>query len=416
MVAKHNRYILRNEVFGKTLYDKKNLFYSFLKNDSKELKQLDFSKVDFWGGDTKGIRKDIIFSPIRVYFELTNDCNLRCRTCFNESGQKGNNEMDLETVAKTLDGFRKDNIFDMRFTGGEMTMRPDWFEILTHAKQLGFAISNNTNGIYNNQKDVINKLTSLDLEQITISIDGNQKLNDYIRGAGTYDKAVETIKQLSDKGNVLRINSIITKNSKDSIKDILDMAVKYVDEINFFYFRPIGRGANLVDQAVNFQEYREFNNLLIEMKDEYMDKGLNILHTGCAYTSNGISDVIAKDLGINPGQTDGFTRWNICQDGTMSAGGYTPYIRPDLNMGNIVTEGFTTLDIWRNSADLDIFRNKSTEVYQACIPCEEKGINCQGESMELALYREKYGTNEYCKYRGLHKTITPIEKLKNLKN
>ena len=38
--------------------------------------------------------------------------------------------MNTEEMMQCLEGLRKDNIFDLRFTGGELTVRTGWFDVL----------------------------------------------------------------------------------------------------------------------------------------------------------------------------------------------------------------------------------------------------------------------------------------------
>ena len=104
--------------------------------------------------------------------------------------------MNTEEMMQCLEGLRKDNIFDLRFTGGELTVRTGWFDVLKSAKDLGFTVSVNTNGVYKNFDETINKLVSLDLDQITVSIDGNKEHHESIRGKNTFDKSMRTLQIL----------------------------------------------------------------------------------------------------------------------------------------------------------------------------------------------------------------------------
>lgn len=92
--------------------------------------------------------------------------------CFNDSGIPRPNELTTKEVLKSLEDLREANVLDVRFTGGEPFCRPDWYEIFKRAKQLGFAVSCNTNGVY--RGNYWEKLANLNLEQITLSIDGRQ--------------------------------------------------------------------------------------------------------------------------------------------------------------------------------------------------------------------------------------------------
>lgn len=126
----------------------------------------------FWKKKERNIRYDILYSPTRIYYELTLKCNLHCQYCFNDSGIPRPNELTTKEVLKSLEDLREANVLDVRFTGGEPFCRPDWYEIFKRAKQLGFAVSCNTNGVY--RGNYWEKLANLNLEQITLSIDGRQ--------------------------------------------------------------------------------------------------------------------------------------------------------------------------------------------------------------------------------------------------
>lgn len=146
------RLILRDEVFGYTLFDRKALKHTFIREDDleKELSSYGISRnhLEHWKADLSSLPPELLYSPIRVYFETTRICNLRCRHCFNSSGKGDPNEMLMDEIFRSLEGMRQDHIFDIRFSGGEFTMQPDWYEILKRAKGLGFGISVNTNGVF----------------------------------------------------------------------------------------------------------------------------------------------------------------------------------------------------------------------------------------------------------------------------
>ncbi len=395
------RFVLREELFGFTLFDRQKMRHKFIQNNNQEdLKLIEKVADDCekWNSDLTNSPKDIIYSPIRIYFEFTAACNLRCRTCFNESGLPKPNELNTSEVKKTLKGLRKDKVFDIRFSGGETTQRKDWFEILKYAKKLGFSVSLNTNGVYSDQTTIINKLIKLDLEQITFSIDGNKKFHDYIRGEGNYEKTVSSIKKLHEKGAHLRINTLITKGSAKSLEDILSLAGKYVEEINFFVMRPIGRGAHLLNEVLSYKELCNFNEKIEKFKSKYPH--VNILYGSKVTIANSIKAKTESKLGLKLGGPDGLTRFNLSPDGSIWPGGYTPFLRPDFYLGNIKTEGFSILNVWRNSEKLKQFREESFKIQNKCLTCPENGVRCPGAGIEMEFYREKSlnQKNPYCKF------------------
>lgn len=389
------QFVMRNENFGATLYDKRKLEHKFLTKEEFSKQPFLSDDVDMWLSDLSKSPKDIIYSPLRIYFELTSMCNLKCKTCFNNSGKKGNNEMSTEEIKNVLQGLKKDHVFDVRFTGGELTLRPDWLDLLRYAKNLGFAVSVNTNGVYSNLR-IIDELASLDLNQVTISLDGFGKNNDYIRGEGTFDKIIETLSELNKRGVHLRINTVLTKNLDDDLEAILQIADKFVEEINFFYMRTTGRALDILDNKLSYEELFKFSEQVEDLKPKYPK--LNILCHSKVMLRRSIRHETSKKLGIKMGGPDGFTHLNILPDGSIWPGGYTPHIEPKYNLGNIKEEGYTLLHVWRHSPLLKEFRERSLKLQEICLSCSENSVRCPGASMEMELYREKNPKkkNPYC--------------------
>ncbi len=382
------RFILRNESFGFTVYDRKTLTHRFAA--AEELGGLlEGSDAELLEVDLSGAPSDILAAPIRIYYEATKKCNLRCRPCFNSSGLGSPDEMSLEESLKSIEGLRKDGVIDLRFTGGEFTQKDGWLEILKRSMDLGFVTSLNTNGVYESP-DTVGKLSSLGLDQVTISIDGAREHHDYLRGRGSFDKAVASLKALKESGAIARVNTILTKKVLADYRNILDVAAATADEINFFYMRTVGRGKGIEHMALTPEELHRFDLAVEEAKKDY--PGLRILHGSQVMLRTSISD---KSYGLRMGGPDGFTRMNMLDDGQIYAGGYAPYIGPDLSLGNIRKEGYTMLGIWRGSAKLERFREQSLALQGACGACEEKtGGVCPGASMEMVLAA---GTdNPYC--------------------
>jgi 7,8-dihydro-6-hydroxymethylpterin dimethyltransferase len=84
--------------------------------------------------------------------DLTNRCNLTCPVCFANANVAGYiYEPDLEQVRTMLNTLRGERPVDGRvvqFSGGEPTIHPQFFQILSMAREMGFThIQAATNGI-----------------------------------------------------------------------------------------------------------------------------------------------------------------------------------------------------------------------------------------------------------------------------
>lgn len=391
------KFILRDEKFGAVLYDTKNLRYKFLsfsgKNEAIKLLNSKNEEMDLWSANTDWCRSDIIYSPIRVYYEITLKCNLRCNLCFNDSGNPRPAELTTQEILVNLDNLRKANVIDVRFTGGEITQHPHWFTILKHAKDIGFVVSCNTNGIYSNI-EVIEKFLSLSLNQIIVSVDGFESVHEANRGKSTFNKTVNTIKSLSDGGAHIRINSLISKWSIDQVEQIIDLAARYAEEINFFPFRFLGRGATQVANSITMEEYYLAAQKAFNMRAQY--PGLRILHFAQSFHNRSIDE--DGFMGLQMGGPDGFTSFNITSDGNLWAGGYTPYIDKDCFMGNILTDDI--LSVWQRSKALNAYREKSNHLKSICMGCSLYPHRCPGGIYEIEHLRLLHPEikNPFCVY------------------
>ena len=232
------RYTVREEAFGFTVYDRRPLTAKLVRNGRLEeifaSDRIDVQDCMYLPAKRDAYRKDILYSPYRIYYELTLACNLRCKLCFNEAGRPKPGELSTQEVFDSLDSLREANVIDLRFTGGELTMRSDWFDIMKYAQKRGFVVSCNTNAIFNQESGIPEKFAELNMDQVTVSIDGNRDNHDRNRGRGSFDQALENVKKMHDFGVRLRINTLLTRYSLNDYEFILDLARLYADEINFF--------------------------------------------------------------------------------------------------------------------------------------------------------------------------------------
>lgn len=382
------KYVLREEPFGYTFFDKKKLKHKFILSEEVDpwykLMKISSDDVELLKIEKKEFRNDIIYSPIRIYFEVTLACNLRCRYCFNESGIPRKDELSTEDIFSLLSDLRKYNVLDIRFTGGELTCRHDWFEFLFYAKKLGFALSCNTNAAYTD-KNIPKKFAELDIEQVTVSLDGNKRNHEMNRGKGTFDRTIENLKKMYELGVNLRINTLVNKYSINDIDFLLEVASKYVKEINFFTVVFCGRGFHAENSdGVTVIEHLEMSKKIEKAKAQYPN--LKILHFSEVSHTTSVNQDNGSKFGLMAGPPSGFTTFNISSNGYYSCGGYSPYIDKNLFLGNIKKQNI--FDIWQNNNKLEKIREDSRKLLLFCDNCEKfKNKECQGSKYETELIR-----------------------------
>lgn len=118
-------------------------------------------------------------------------------------------------------------------SGGEPLLHPDFREIYGYASSSNLKIVILTNGtLIHKYIDIFNGDTI-----IQISLDGNREHHDWLRGRGTYDKAINSIKLLKEHGYRVIIKSVLHRYNKDDWRHILEIVSKYdIDGYSFNFY------------------------------------------------------------------------------------------------------------------------------------------------------------------------------------
>lgn len=184
------------------------------------------------------ISKNNYKSTITALWDITSKCNLQCLHCYNASKYfYSNRKYDLVFnygVEKIIQKISCLSVTHLHLLGGEPLLSPNIWDILKFSEKYNIAVSINTNGtLLNSQK--ISKLSKFkNLSQIVISLDGpNAKVNDEIRGKGTFKKVIKNIHNLigefqNHKRNlVIAINTVITEHNANYLKEFPNI-MKYL--------------------------------------------------------------------------------------------------------------------------------------------------------------------------------------------
>lgn len=136
--------------------------------------------------------------------ELTSDCNLRCKHCYNWWKQEGMNMERLGSFRKAyllLDYLiRKTTLSKVVFTGGEPTISERFIELVLHAKVNGVRVIVITNG--NGEIKVYEQLAALQVNLMEFSIlSFRPEIHDRITGVpGAWEKMMLSLQLILGRG------------------------------------------------------------------------------------------------------------------------------------------------------------------------------------------------------------------------
>ena len=167
-------------------------------------------------------------------------CNNNCRFCVQADNKcKGNRS--FEEIKKDLIDSRK-RCNGVVLTGGEVTIRKDFFDIVKLAKELGYEIIQiQTNGRMFASLDFCKKTIQAGATEFSPAIHGYCKeQHDFLtRTKGSFAQTVKGIKNLRSLGVYVLTNTVVVKSNYRDLPEIAKLLVKLdVDQFQFAFVHP----------------------------------------------------------------------------------------------------------------------------------------------------------------------------------
>ena len=166
-------------------------------------------------------RRDCV--PMTGGIALTHRCNLKCIHCYAgpDHGVSQKDEPSTERWVKIIDEIVEAGCLFLLLTGGDPMVRSDFARIYRHAKESGMMVTVFTNGTLIND-DILGLFEELPPHVVEISIYGaTAETHDSITTIdGSFDRMIDAVEQLLERGIRLRLKSILMKPNLDEFEDI----------------------------------------------------------------------------------------------------------------------------------------------------------------------------------------------------
>lgn len=196
----------------------------------------------------------------KVIFNMSNECNLKCKYCYANGGNYGrkNFQMGEETIDKVISKLKNRNIKEIvqvKFFGGEPLMNKEGILYALKSLSDNFKIEEYlivTNGILLD-KDFLDKIKSYNLF-FSLSLDLPERIHNKLRGEGTYKKVIRAIDLLRENGYDRKLK-IVSTYTNEQYKEGITMR-KYqelLNEIHDIYH--INRVHAIKESELNLKNY-----------------------------------------------------------------------------------------------------------------------------------------------------------------
>lgn len=320
--------------------------------------------------------------PIHPVWEMTSACNLRCEQCHASSGRARPNELDTAEGKRLLDSIAGIDEFRMlALGGGEPLVRPDIFELVAYARNLGIELSIATNGTLLTP-DMAREFKKMGVANIAVGLNANDKsIHEGItRVPGSFEKSKQAIYATAEMGMNLQINTTVMKENREAIPGLLDFASEVNAQIVLLYqLVPEGRGVE--EMELSLREYKT----LTDMVADHQRTNRAIIEPTCApqywayllTRSGGKPSRLAMKLAetLFKGCTAGSGLCYIEPDGEVWPCPFIP-----ISGGNV--RNMPLREIWYKSEIFTILRDRERITGAKCSSCRYKYLcgGCRGRA------------------------------------
>ena len=207
---------------------------------------------------------------------VTDNCNLRCVYCMDETEQnflKNCQKLTDEEILRIVKTAAKLGIKKIRITGGEPLVRPGIVDLIGKINQINGIeeIYLTTNGtVLANQ---VKTLSENGLKGVNISLDSLKENRFHqITRRGDVNRVLEFIDQCLMNGLKVKLNTVLVDDlNKDEILDFVKLTIEKSIDVRFIELMPIGIGK--VHKGVTNEEVleiieRTYPNLLKEGRSQ----------------------------------------------------------------------------------------------------------------------------------------------------
>ena len=163
--------------------------------------------------------------PLSVHFDLTYRCNERCVHCYLDHDDHG--ELSTAECLAVLEELAQAGTLFLTFSGGEIFLRPDLYEILSEARRLHFDISLKTNALLVTPERA-KRLREFGVRRVQISVYSDiPEVHDAItKVPGSLQRTLAAIPLLLEQGLQVKLACPLMRENLLAYRGVMALAEK----------------------------------------------------------------------------------------------------------------------------------------------------------------------------------------------
>lgn len=231
-----------------------------------------------------------------LQFYTTQRCDSQCRHCF-LAAQKAtgavryDGEMVTEEILFSFKRLRECGFSLLALGGAEPTQKPNFDHIVSSLSKMGFFIKIHTNGMSLSKERTL-LLKHCNMFEVRISLDGScAKINDQIRGEGSYDRIIDGLKNCKNAELPFTLAVTLNKINIPDLPRIIDLAYEMgAYAVHSYLLIDKGRGVNLQKLIPEQSDIKFAHQVFAQKRSEYNtieqpDKSICACSNGACFVS-----------------------------------------------------------------------------------------------------------------------------------
>jgi radical SAM protein with 4Fe4S-binding SPASM domain len=294
--------------------------------------------------------------------------------------------MTIDETRSVMKKFFDVGMMEWRFTGGEPTSCEDFLEALAYAKSLGMAVMVNTNGCWD--EAMSQSLISSGVDELIISLEGKEEINDRRRAPGVFKKVVAAIGRIQkhneenpDHEIRVTINMTIARDNVCDLEFVVRFAARHGCNVNFVPLRPFGRTlTDLQGKMLSTREFMEFSKAVQALREdpEIISSGIRIIHRNMDLFCPNYPDKTGIPYPFDYSECGALsTGFGLCPDGRVNACSFL------MNVSEFL--GPSMLEVSATEAWLHPSMNHFRAQKVGCGKCRFYRNQCEGKCRAMVL-------------------------------
>jgi len=190
----------------------------------------------------------------QLSLHITDACNSRCSFCVVGSPLAPHDSVRFDDLVRFLRDHADSGYGSVNLHGGEPTVHPRLFELLTLIRELGYPeVQIQTNGRRLAQFGFAERLAAQNVRLVVVSLHGaDARVQDELAQVrGSFVEAVQGIREAKRARISVRTNTVLTRRNLAQLQGIVGLLLDLgVDAVNISNLHPVGSGFFAFDTLI----------------------------------------------------------------------------------------------------------------------------------------------------------------------